>query len=281
MFCYPQYGDYIIDPGEIDDDWETICTDSGAHYPLGSYKSLNVVIPIMEDTVHEIHDVYINGSKKDADYTYRNIKSIIISMEMRKVAEGEDGSSSTWLSSGTLGFGYAGICPRYGSNVNTWSDYYYYDRGDGVRVQTLVNMDWGTCFLRKYLNEHLISNIPPVIASNIKGVTKQYSSWSVAPSGGYYNQPKVEKSCIDKIWVPSMRELHTMFSSVSNYNDYSSMEEFSGIDYSSVYTPSYGKFAVRTNCCGSNYNNPLFLQPGYSITPIDQGCGQFPFGFCL
>ena len=45
MNCYPVRGDYVLDPNEIQDDWETICADGGAHYPLGSYKALIFTVP--------------------------------------------------------------------------------------------------------------------------------------------------------------------------------------------------------------------------------------------
>ena len=279
MDCYPVRGDYIIDIRETHDSWETICADAGAHYPLGTYKSLNITIPNTTGMLHELHNVYIGGSYFDADYTYNNISAITITMDMVKVAEGEDGSTSSWLSTGAVGFGAAKVCPRYGSNVNTFADYYYYDRGDGVRVQTLVNMDWGNVFLRKFLNEYFIQYMPSIVGTTIKDVTKTYSSWGVAPSSSVFNVAKVEKTSLDKIWVPSMKELHTMFAAASNYNDYSGTEEFTGIDYSSIYVPTYGKFGTRTTHVGANYENPLFLDG--TITPIDQGCGRFPFGFCL
>lgn len=277
--CYPVRGDYVIRHEETHDSWETICADGGAHYPLGTYKALNITVPAPEDILHELHGVYINGNTYDADYTYSDIRSIIVTMDMVKVAEGEDGSKSSWISTGTVGFGYAKVCPRYNANVNTFADYYYYDRGDGVRVQTLVNMDWYTSFLRKYMHENFMQAMPSILTTTIKEVTKTYASWGTAPSSGVYGSTKVDKTSLDKIWVPSMKELHTMFAAASNYSDYSGTEEFDGIDYSTIYMPSYGKFGVRSCHSGSNYVNPLFLDS--NITPIDQGCGQFPFGFCL
>jgi len=279
MNCYPVYGDYIIDINETHDSWETICADGGAHYPLGTYKSLNITIPAPENMRHELHNVYIGGNLVDASYTYGGITALTITMDMVKVAEGEDGSTSSWLSTGTVGFGEAKVCPRYTANVNTFADYYYYNRGDGVIVQTLVNMDWGNVFLRQYLNEYFIQFLPSIVAANVKEVTKTYSSWGVAPSAGVYNVAKVDKTSLDKIWVPSMKELHALFAAQSNYSDYAVAEEFTGIDYSSVYVPTYGKFGTRTTHVGANYENPIFLDD--IITPIDQGCGRFPFGFCL
>lgn len=276
--CYPVRGDYIIDINETHDSWETICADAGAHYPLGTLKSLNITVPAPESMLHELPQIYIGGNTYDGEHTYSGITSITITMDVVKVAEGEDGSTSSWLSTGTVGFGAAKVCPRYTSNVNTFAEYYSYESG-GSPTQALVNMDWGTVFLREYLNEYFIQYMPSIVAATIKDVTKTYASWGVAPSSSVYNVAKVDKTSLDKIWVPSMKELHTMFATASNYIEYSSAEEFTGIDYSSVYVPTYGKFGTRTTRVGSNYENPLFLDG--TITAIDQGCGRFPFGFCL
>ena len=62
MECFPVYGDYIISHEEIHDSWETICADKGAHYPLGAYKSLVLVVHGTTDITKPVAvvDTYTN-----------------------------------------------------------------------------------------------------------------------------------------------------------------------------------------------------------------------------
>lgn len=86
--CYPKFGQIVIDPTEISDDWTVICANGGQSYPLGSHKLLAYGATFTADEVRTWYP----------GYTGRNVQFNIYMM-MYKVAEGEGNSHSSWLSS--------------------------------------------------------------------------------------------------------------------------------------------------------------------------------------
>ena len=286
MNCYPVRGDYQIDENEISDDWETICTDGGAHYPLGSYKS--IVIPIPAFTASSQTDFSWNCTDDTKWYPWGAVQNSAfeLSMHMVKVAEGEDGTTSTWLSTGVIPvypvWQSGGV--QYSSNVRAFAaggvGYEGSGRFDGL------SFDWGTSPQRWYMNGWFFDHLYSVLKDNIKAVNKQFASLARSPLytgylvGWERGDTKVYKTSLDKIWTPSVKELHTLFAAQSNFSDYSECEEPNGIDYSLVYIPSYsGKFLTRTEYIGSNFINPLSIDG--QVTPITAGTPGMPFGFCL
>ena len=243
--CYPVRGDYVIRHEETHDSWETICADGGAHYPLGSYKALVVNVPARPASGSEYCWNTTNDGKQ---YTIGapSHSAINIAMHMVKVAEGEDGTSSSWLSTGVIPVHPVWTDGEFG-NYSAMAGAYLagsvHAEGAGANY-TEVQADWGNSLYREYLNEYLINQLPAVLGATIKQVNKQYASYPRCPvhtktAGGQAGDTKVYKTSLDKIWIPSVKELHSYFASKNAWSTYSGSEEPEGIDYSSIYMPTY------------------------------------------
>lgn len=257
MKCYPKFGDIIITPGSIEDDWDTIVLDGGAHYPLGSYRSLvlnqGIDIVTQMSTWQNWGDWYVSGGLMNS-----------IVMDMVKVAEGESGSSSTWISTGLCTFYHNPDDWRAFDNTNIFGARKNADNLDsGVQ-------DWGSSWLRHYLNNDFINDMPLALKNNIKAVTKYYTGRSVTKVSKLSSYAKVEKSSLDKIWVPSVKELYTRIAAIPTDigSDIKPYCENNGIDYSTIYAPTW-----RT----PNANSLVALRSAYVASTGGQeslaGCG--------
>lgn len=283
MTCRPVRGDYVITPGEIADDWETIVADGGAHYPLGSYKPLVITVPADANFQHVVNNVCVyNGSSimgyyDNAIYQTNSIPLCNIALHMVKVAEGEDGSTSSWLSDGLINVQALGF-----QNV----EYAQADFQTNIGICT----DWINHPFRKWLNENLYDAMPIAIKNAIKDVDKAFKSYNIAPEVGWHQSlggvQLLDKSSIDKIWVPSMAEMKTIVEAASNYSSYSQYMELEGIDYSQVFVPAYGavRAGFRTAALPGGYWDTM--PPKYIHYRSDQGLADAnyeyaPFGFCL
>ena len=292
MKCYPQFGDVVIDPGEIQDSWETICAKAGAGYALGAYKALVVTIPARPQ-----RDAYEWDTNNDGIYysgTDVTHAAINIAMHMVKVAEGEDGTTSTWLSTGVIPVfpiwdaGHGGLQKTSTEIKSAICGRSHKPKGDGT-VRGDIYVDWDTNPRREYLNNYLIENIPACIGATIKPVNKISATLNNIP---YYNGnpatsgTKIYKPSIDKIWVPSLKELYTYISSKNYSQDYLVNVEPTGIDYSAVYMPTYPALSILTRTCvkhnlGWGFGNLILSGDGTAIqlnSDFSPGC---PIGFCL
>lgn len=274
--CYPVRGDYIVNHQETLDSWETVCADCGAHYPLGTYHSFVFNIP-QED----YHSTMVDsrGYTRPID---ERLDPINVAMDMVKVAEGEDGTTSTWISTG--GVRIKGAYETFGSMIANGVV-----AAQGQFEQTYT--DWGNIPVRKYLNEHFITYLPQCLQDTIKQVNKSYAGLSsYSPTG---SRTKVEKTSLDKIWLPSIAEFWTLLSNrtgnPSAWGYPSAVKESTGIDYTEVYVPTYlGRHGFRS--VYSNYNAYGVFQPFYltiddSNNPNgysgEQTFVYLPIGFCL
>lgn len=256
MDCYPLRGDYVIDANEIQDSWETICVDCGAHYPLGSYKSLvlnGMTIPSVTVPITFYHNV-------GYQYTYP-ARTCTAAFHMVKVAEGEDGSTSTWVSS--AGFTCDG-------SSDTWADWTWYGN---------TAAHWSGSGIRAWLNAAVIQILPQILQDTIKPVTKVSQ---------IYNSTWMDQETIDRIWVPSMKEFDSLASTYRNDSMYTTRREQRGIDYSLVYIPNLNVIFTRTEAGRES-------QPIGGLKKSQQILGRWPFysqntysndtgyqiGFCL
>lgn len=316
--CYPVRGDYIINVNETHDSWETICADAGAHYPLGTYK--NLVLDVYYDDYYNAYHV-----QDGVTGTYKKIRlsndvlgnkrmylqeannqlphSIIASVacDMVKVAEGEDGSTSTWISTGALQMFrpniYVTVTDDIEQFVGGWAN--YHDSAGLINFGDIWCTDYSDCGMRYLLETLLMRSIPSVLQRNIKEVTKTYKG--VSSSAVIDDKPAYDKTILAKIWGLSRKEMHTLIDTnysipisagVHNYD-----EEFSGIDYSSIYMPTYTNYPrvylrsmvawndTNLNRC-TNHLGALRTDQMVLINDNDgnistEGNIYIPFGFCL
>lgn len=283
MDCYPVYGDYIISHEEIHDSWETICQDAGAHYPLGAYKSLVIPNPSARSGLGYNFWVSPNERQYVEDRPCDGF-----AMDMVKVAEAEDGSTSTWLSTGVMKF-------------NAYTNSVYQNVNSAIWIWKLAwnvkcgLVDWGNSYARKYLNDLFILDLPLSLRTHIKTVTKTYKGYSRAGQSSGTGNSIVHKTSLDKIWIPSTKELYTALDVYQQNIDLDSAVEEFGIDYSLVYQPSYivnDSINVNTRTSminggdGNEPSNVVFRSKDpATIDRTDpynvQGVLYAPFGFCL
>lgn len=166
MKCYPNFASQHMVPGEIGPDWDVICADGGASYPIGSYRRLYFSATI---TKEELNAIGATGYTDDITVTFETI--------MTKVAEGEDGSKSTWLS----------LPDSLSYDPERWAGFTKY-------------LAWPDRYERKWL-QLLYTKFAPCFLQHIKPVTKytQCSSDDVPPYSIVPTQ--------DALWCASLKEL--------------------------------------------------------------------------
>lgn len=153
--------------GEIADDWETIIAKGGNKYPIGSWKFLYI------------------GEFPDPTNRNRVVKCGVV--RMCKVAEGEDGSGSTWLALDSL---------ATEMNLNS----------------TETNAGgWEKCGRRTWLNDVLFNALPEVLRNAIVPTTRYADSYD--DSGNWVS----DHPTVDNIWIPSVSEISTSGSEKGQY----------------------------------------------------------------
>lgn len=169
MKCYPNFVSQQMVPGEIGPDWDIIVADGGAQYPIGSYKSLYYSATFKNSEIEAF------GFRTGTTYD----KTITFSTIMTKVAEGEDGSKSTWLSLPTTMEFNSGWVPD-------WSSGKYYR--------------WPDRWERKWM-QCLYTKFSPIFLQHIKPVIK-YTQGSTA-----YDPPFEILTTQDTLWMTSIKEV--------------------------------------------------------------------------
>ena len=276
MTCRPVRGDYVITPGEIADDWETIVADGGAHYPLGAYKPLVITIPANPSFEHIIRGQVSQGVfVDDLAYYYGTdfptIPAASIACHMVKVAEGEDGSTSSWISDGLIR-----LNDKYLNSLN------YKSLATGT--QYTIRADWLNSPVRKWLNEDLFNVLPLPLKNAIVSVNKTSKALDSSPAGTWaaVGAPSqlVDKTSIDEIWVPSLKEYHSY--TVAGQGSLAQCEELSGIDYSAVFVPAYSgnPMCMRTLGAYNGYQPKQITVGANGMTNFDDWT-YAQFGFCL
>lgn len=308
MECFPVYGDYIISHEEIHDSWETICADNGAHYPLGAYKSLVFDFGVTtNDVVCRWEAIYGGSTWKYKAQPQENYSQYVtVALDMVKVAEAEDGSTSTWISTGCIVIPNNPVHGAYRTHDNWQTQEYcasWVDFKDTVMItfysgsgHTLGEFchDWGMSRVRSFLNGIFFDNMPQTLKNSIKSVNKSY--WGITSL--YTTASRTQKTSIDKIWVPSVKELNTTLSqyTIGNYmypGTYAQICEDDGIDYASVYEIVHPGWYI-TRSVNSDNNRQMHSQwivandNSDSLANLNyihnHGVGWnniTPFGFCL
>lgn len=211
MKCKPVYYEPQMVANEITDTWAEIIANKGKDYPIGSYKTL---------------PLNITGNEKihwSSDYRWENIcRSACVDVPvqlrnpiMMKVANGEDVSTSSWISvwldQPEPGTGWQGPFVLQQS-IETHTTLYYNRYLENIIIAEDTNkpFGWPTCALRKFLNDGFLETIPEYIRQAIVPVTKvsvaTYSNGMVDPYSYAPVQNRFVKT-LDTIWVPSIREI--------------------------------------------------------------------------
>lgn len=183
--CYPVFFDPTISEEECQISWAEIVTTHGKDIPIGAWK----VLPLKDSFI----------TLPDGQTKVQILNNII----MQKVYNGEDVSTSTWLSKNTINFAYV----SGSGDMRVIHALHNYDYSEDSEYAT-----WGV--VQDYTNPNYINSrefleaffdiIPDYIRQFIVPVTK-YSTMQKVPTGsGYLKSAKTQ----DYLWVPSLRELN-------------------------------------------------------------------------
>ncbi len=183
--CHPIFFDPTISEEECQISWAEIVTNHGSNVPIGAWK----VLPLKDSFI-----TLPDGQTK---------VQILNSIMMQKVYNGEDVSTSTWLSKNTINFAY--VSSSGDMKVYHAAHNYEYTPGDGYASwgedQHYTDSRWINT--REFL-ELFFDIIPDYIRQFIVPVTK-YSTMQKIPAGNTYLKSAKTQ---DYIWVPSLRELN-------------------------------------------------------------------------
>ena len=273
MDCYPVYGDYVINYESINDSWDAICLDNGAHYPLLAHKTLTIEIPK--------NDVFVCSYKESSETWYTSSR-FFANIEMIKVGEAEDGTTSTWLSMSGISMNMS-LSDTIDGNRVTYVN-------EAVRRLGVTAKDWGVSDIRQFMNDNLLGGLPLSLQTHIKQVDKKWQGFT-DHEAGIYSDGIIGQSSLDKIWVPSRSELKTFDQqlpvNITNCNK--EITFYEGMDYSLIFTPTWGGVGVTAmtrDACFNWGNNGVHYRWFYGYRNLaevvnDNANTCVPFGFCL
>lgn len=198
--CYPKFADKTIIPGEISDNWEMICSNGGANYALGAYKNLPFSYTWK---VADMLEVMSNWADHPDISQYPDATATMTAdFIMYKVAVGEQGTKSTWLSRPTN-------CTLIFAN------------GGSAQPGVLKGTPWGGypgysgSVVDRFLESIFFQTMAPCFHQRIKGVNKYHQALDPAKTTPPFNQTVINRH----VWIPSIKELMTTGAIGAGYNE--------------------------------------------------------------
>lgn len=192
MNCYPRFADIQVLIGEITDDWATILEDKGARYPLGSYKSLAYGTTF---TKEELMAIGCTEQQAEAG-AYASFITVFY-----KVAMGEGGTTSTWLSQ-AVQFTY--------SDFNPQSTY-------AVKIPSMPNP---TCTYPESIDREFLKLMYSHMSESFKNAIKPVIKYTQTSRDKYGSLVVPHE---ELLWMPSVREMYvedeSFYSIVRNWNN--------------------------------------------------------------
>ena len=255
--CYAQFTNVAPSSEEISYSWEEIAEAAGGNCPIGGWKTLT------------LNDCQREWGTSGEQYTIPFSQHPI---RMRKVASGEDGTTSTWLAMDAL---QPLQVNRTGSSVY-WA-------------QDFCSRKWSTSNARTFLNGDFYTKaIPDTIRSAIVPVTK-YSMVA-------FGMAIVEEETIDMIWIPSVRELFNvplssneksaqsawaanlqsmsaLYRGVAEYYNFQNFEK-NGPFYGQIFETAGGDYTVDQSIYGRGESYITTSSPSKYIVQTDGGTGS-------
>ena len=233
MKCYPRFSDQTIEPGEIGDDWTVILAKKGIGYPLGAKKSLAYGAQFTNE------EMMACGYDSESREEYR--RAVFVT-EMVKVAEGEGGTNSTWLS--------RAIRVNFGNRPSEETQSYalYTNPCATMQVPYPNHPD------RKFLNGPFYSHMSQLFKDAIRPVVK-YTQTSYNTDPPFMTTPSEEY-----IWLPSVREL---FWGVPDNPDGLEPENINGC----LGTNAYDKYITYVPQ-SLNYLHALSIDPEHYVSRL-------------
>ncbi len=267
MKCYPKYYAPRQSSDEWGQSWAEIVVDHGANMPIGAWKALPL---------------------KDSKVTINGVDIPVPEIKMVKVFNGEDVSTSSFLSKDLVFLGQYASVISYGDHCNPqqWTGNAMFSE-DAVYSYTDPNTG------QKYhsINEYLLALfdiIPDYIRQFIIPVTK-YSTTMLCPGANSYSRMTAMQQYL---WIPSGRELGATDVKPGGYVfQYDNMVSDRGPVYSDAFPDNESRIARYQNI-GQTYNcrETLSYNGSGLISLRVNGDGRFgagntvqysKVGFCL
>lgn len=178
------YSEPIRDLQEITDEWDVIVTKSGS-YPIGSFKSLEISLTNLDYlTDHRIFPDQV-------DMPTEGMYEYAMSCYMIKVANGEGGSASSWISTYPTFNYYGKLVPPHITNYEQYDSDGYHKQYDKCSALIWLNSD-----------DRFLKLLPMPLKNALMSVPK-YFKYQNTGTGQLSNRPYNSK-----IWIPSIKELY-------------------------------------------------------------------------
>lgn len=216
MKCYPKYYTPRQTIEEWPESWAEIVVNHGENMPIGAWKSL----PLKADSLTlKGHTISLPGLK------------------MVKVYNGEDVSTSTFLSENLLHFGIY-VASDFNNTFENWNGNAEFSE------EAVYDSEYHDHYTIKEFLEALFEIIPDYIRQFIVPVTK-YSTTMACPGHGSYSKLTAMQQYL---WIPSARELGATEISAGGY-DYSDVNMVAdrGPVYSQAFPDRYSRQAGLYN----------------------------------
>lgn len=266
---------------EIEDSWIDICDNCGANYEIGEFKTLPIGA-IRWFSQYDASAHYISDQISKKDQHYYNVKVV-----MQKIAENEDGTTSTWLAKSPITNGTYNVC--YPMRVIPEEDLnkagVHNSNGTGRFYNNTSKypiMNWKTSDLRKWLQNDVMKRIPDPVKSTIKKVHKVSSG---ELSEGEATLIGIET--VDDLWIPSYGELFGTASNIleSEFIDYSdASNSFSGMSGDEKYNSStLSGYYLRSAPTPTSRNDCYYVVSYNAKLQTQSDCNSrlIRLGFCL
>lgn len=277
IICKPTYYETQLAVGEIVDDWATIVANKGEPYAIGAYKTLPLNITGQELFSPSPDSGFVPGDGTIVAPMAASITQPI----MMKVANGEDMSTSTWISvaAGVSGFN-SSIFQRslpmdqFYWDSFSWMSGYRHNHNWLIVEEVGKRFGWPTCMMRHWLNNDFLANIPDFLRQALVPVIKK--SRTVYMDAGGTAMADTNTETLDTIWVPSVREMCTdadtsgrSATSGIKYTDFQNMVHENG---------QYDWFFPDTNCLtcrdvfpAGAWNDGVQTYKGKTYRPLTNG----------
>lgn len=204
--CRPTYYEPQMVADEITDSWAEIVANKGKDYPIGSYKTLPLNIAGNEK-IHWSPDYRFEECYPAACV---DIPVGLRNPIMMKVANGEDVSTSTWISV-WMNANDSLPGPFVLDQCMDTHVYSMDNRYTNMLIVEDINkkFGWPTCSLRHFLNNEFLETIPAYIRQAIVPVTKYSCTAYAIANDAFTATPYQDRfaQTMDTIWIPSAREI--------------------------------------------------------------------------
>lgn len=277
----------------ISDSWKKIAENGGADYQIGQWKKLSLgkITWQSQNIVFKAYNHYLGNERLLGTYTNSlppegqnsaiefytwEVKkgapaSAMVSCEMVKVADGEDGSTSTWVARTPLG---EAVVPFNNRPENFTTIQGGVDRTD-IYGTGEDAVDWEHSYVKEWLNNVVLNAIDEDLSGSIVNMNKDYLSVTSRGSN--------VKTTSSKLWIPSHSEV---WGRNVDYEDVVSSYQMNK-RFDEAY--KHSDYLLRSNVYDNLYHVHAFgIEPINNHEQVDQdrsylqeASAHIRLGFCL